>query len=369
MSFERKNIGAMQGYLSGEQPTDGSTIKLNTNENPYPPAPQIQEIVNSFQIEALRRYPPPTANGFRDLAAAIHDIDRDNIIATRGGDELIRLLITTFVDPGQAIGMTNPTYSLYPVLAQIQNCPVEKVELETDWSLPRNFAQRMNEAGCRLTLVVNPHAPTGKLLTTEQVSTLADELDSVLLMDEAYVDFVEPAADYNTLPLIHQHDNLVILRTLSKGYSLAGLRFGYGIASPSLISPMIAKTRDSYNLDLLSQLIAEAALTYRAHAMGNCAKIMADRETLAHELSNLGLDSSKTNTNFLLVTVPGRFPCDAATLYAELKKRGILVRYFAEKRLADKIRVTVGTPAENTRLLDAIATIVAESESDTQITP
>ena len=155
----------MDGYSSGEQPLDDKVIKLNTNENPYPPAPGVQEVISGFDGSKLRRYPPPTADEFRNLAAKIHGVNTNQIIATRGGDELLRLLLKTFVDPLDPIGTTSPTYSLYPVLAQIQNCPVVEVELEDDWSLPTDFATRMNAAGVKLTLIVNPHAPTGKLFS------------------------------------------------------------------------------------------------------------------------------------------------------------------------------------------------------------
>jgi histidinol-phosphate aminotransferase len=355
MSYERKNISEMSGYASGEQPEDATTIKLNTNENPYPPAPGIQAVIADFCGEDLRRYPPPTADKFRDLAAELHNVQRSNIIATRGGDELLRLLITTFVDPGQPIGMTDPTYSLYPVLAQVQDCPVVKVQLNSDWTLPADFTRQINAAGCKLTFLVNPQAPSGKLLTSDSISKIAEELDSVLLLDEAYIDFV--SGDYDSVPLISDHNNLVILRTLSKGYSLAGLRFGYGIATQSLISPMLDKTRDSYNLDLFSQLIAEAALENRTQAMDNCEMIKLQRGCLQDLLTNCGLEVESSETNFLLTTVPASFCCSAEHLYERLKDQGILVRYFSDSRLSDKVRITVGTAEENKLLIHAIQQI------------
>ncbi len=352
MAYERKNIRSMQGYTPGEQPRDDSTIKLNTNENPWPPAREIQEIISAFRVDDLRRYPPPTADQFRDRAASLHDVAIDNIIATRGGDELLRLLITTFADPGEIIATTDPTYSLYPVLAQIQDCPVIRIPLNNDWSLPSDFARQANDAGSRLTLLVNPHAPSGRLLDVATLSGIADELDSVLLIDEAYADFAD--REYNAIPLIEEHDNVVILRTLSKGYSLAGLRFGYGIGAPSLISPMLTKTRDSYNLDLFSQLIATAALSHREHAMQNCRRVIEQRQQLTRNLTESGLFVEPSETNFLLVTVPPHFPCTARMLYETLKARGILIRYFSEPRLEDKVRITVGTPEENLALMTEI---------------
>lgn len=355
MRYERNNIKTMRGYVSGEQPEDSASIKLNTNENPYPPAPEIQQVIANFDTKDLRRYPPARADKFRDLVASLHKVERHNIIATRGGDELLRLLITTFVNPGETIAVTDPTYSLYPVLAKIQDCPVVTVPLNEDWSLPDYFAGRINEANCKLTFLVNPHAPSGKLLSTDTLASIASELDCVLLIDEAYVDFID--TDYDSIPLIFEQDNIVILRTLSKGYSLAGLRFGYGIGAETLIEPMLEKTRDSYNLDLISQLIAEAAISSRKHAMENCRKVIAQRNLLRKSLRQLGLNCEASQANFLLATVPADFGVSAEQLYADLKALGIFIRYFPDPKLQNKVRISVGLPEENRKLLDSIKSL------------
>ncbi len=355
MGYERDNIKTMQGYVSGEQPEDDKSLKLNTNENPYPPAPEIQQVIANFDVTALRRYPPARADKFRDLAASLHKVERHNIIATRGGDELLRLLITTFVNPGEAIAMTDPTYSLYPVLAQIQDCPVVRVPLNEDWSLPSDFTEQINKANCKLTFLVNPHAPSGKLLDAGTLACIASELDSVLLIDEAYVDFIDD--DYNSIPLIFEQDNIVILRTLSKGYSLAGLRFGYGVGAEPLIGPMLEKTRDSFNLDLISQLIAEVAISNRDYAMENCRKVIVQRNILRDSLLELGFNCEATQTNFLLATIPAGFTCSALQLYEELKTQGILIRYLSDPRLINKVRISIGLPEENEKLIDSIKSL------------
>lgn len=356
MNFERENIGRMQGYLSGEQPQDSDTIKLNTNENPYPPSPRVEAALRAISSDSLRRYPPPTADDFRDLAAARHGVLRDNIIATRGGDELLRLVLTTFVDPGETIVVTDPTYSLYPVLAQIQDCRIVSVPLLDDWSLPDDFADVANRVGAKLVLVVNPHAPTGSLTGAPALRQIAGRIDGLLLLDEAYADFVDPQLRYDSMEVLRHCDNVISLRTLSKGFSLAGLRFGYGIGASALIQPMLTKTRDSYNLDYISQQLARAALTDMAYAGETWRKVRASRETLGKSLSDIGLEVHPSQTNFLLARVPTGFP-DARSLYAGLKERGVLVRYFPEPRLADKLRITVGTDQENERLLAALRLI------------
>ena len=358
MSFQRRNIEKMAGYSSGEQPEDPSTLKLNTNENPYPPSERIVEVLKQFDTRDLRRYPPPTAPRFRQLAAELHELDASNIIATRGGDELLRLVITTFVDPGERIGVTNPTYSLYPVLAEIQDCPLIEIDLTEDWNLSPSFSDEMNRAGVKMTMLVNPHAPSGALIPLEVVSQLASQLDSLLLLDEAYIDFVE--GGFDSPKLVSEYDNLIILRTLSKGYSLAGLRFGYGIAAPALISPMLNKTKDSYNLDSLSQQIAETAITDQASARHSWRLVIEERNRLQKELANLGMTSTPSHTNFLLASTP----VDAEQLYLKLKDRHILVRYFALPRLRDKLRITVGTQNENNRLIAALSEILGILEYD-----
>ena len=227
MNYERENVRRMVGYVYGEQPADPSVVKLNTNENPYPPSPAVREAMNAFDADSLRRYPPATAAPLRRLVAERLDLSVEQVVATNGGDEALRLAITTFVDPGATLGVAVPGYSLSPVLAKVQDCAMVAVPLAPDWSLPADFAKRLNAAGAKLACVVNPHAPSGTLVALETVSALAAELDGVLLVDEAYVDFVDPELGHDLTPLLSDHDNVLLLRTLSKSYSLAGLRVAF----------------------------------------------------------------------------------------------------------------------------------------------
>lgn len=360
MTYERDNIKELKAYVPGEQPDSGEFIKLNTNENPYPPAPEVQKTLAEFDANNLRRYPQPTSSKFREIAADLHKVGSENIIATRGGDELIRLAITTFVDPGKTVAMTEPTYSLYLTIARIQNCEILQVKLEDDWSLPENFADECNRNAARLTMVVNPHAPSGALLTQETIESLCNSIDGVLLVDEAYVDFIDPKDKYNAIPLIEKYDNLLILRTLSKGYSLAGLRFGYGIGHNDLVNPMLEKTRDSYNLDGISQKIAESAIKNQSYAQDNWDKVREQRQRLEGELSDLGLSVFPSQTNFLLVSVPEKISLNAPGLYQKLKEKGILVRYFNEPGLKDKLRISIGTEIENTSLIETLKLLLGK---------
>ncbi len=358
MSFERPNIQRMTGYSYGEQPDDATVIKLNTNELPYPPTPEVTRSLRLFNPEVLRRYPPALANEFRRAAAKLHGVQPENIIATRGGDELLRLLFTTFTDPGDTVVLTDPTYSLYPVLAKIQDVDTVQLPMAEGFELTTDFAQQANKLNAKMTFVVNPHAPSGKLLSKETIMRLASDLDSLLLVDEAYVDFIDPAHEYDCLQLAQEADNVIFLRTMSKGYGLAGLRFGYGIGHQSLIEPMLTKTRDSYNLDAISQQIATVALQDQEYAARCWHKVRESRTNLTAELSKREFSIPPSEANFLLAQVPEKSP-SASEIYQQLHDRGIFVRYFAVPGLDNKLRISIGTPDENTRLLECLDEILS----------
>ncbi len=357
MDYQRDNIRQMTGYAPGEQPSDPAVIKLNTNENPWPPSPGVMACLQSFSGELLRRYPSPTAIDVIEQAAQHHSVATDQIVATNGGDELLRLALTTFVEPGQAIGIAEPSYSLYPVLAAIHNSPVERVELNDDWSLPVDFAEQMNAANVALTFIVNPHAPSGTLLGAERISQLASTLNGVLVVDEAYVNFCDN--QQAIVELIGQHDNLLILRTFSKGYSLAGLRLGYGIGAASLIAPIAEKTRDSYSVDALANALGAAALADQSSAQASWEAVRTERAALTEALRNRRMHVPTSHTNFVLAEVPETVGLSAQALYEGLKARGILVRHFATPRLANSLRISIGTPAQNNALLETLDALLA----------
>ncbi len=356
--YERPNILAMQGYTSGEQPDDDNTSKLNTNENPYPPSPAVQAALTNIQISQLRTYPQPTADPLRDAIAKRHGLARNNVVVTNGGDEALRLALTTFVKPGSSFGIASPSYSLYPVLADIHDANTVEVALADDWSLPENFAAVLNAAGVELTCIVNPHAPSGTLTNVATMAALAKNLHGLLLIDEAYADFIDAEAGYASAALVESHDNVLILRTFSKGYSLAGLRLGYLLGSTDLIDPIVSKTRDSYNVDHISQVLGLAAFNDMAYARQTWKKVRDEKLRLQNNLSQLGLHSPVSQSNFLLIEVPANAKLNAQTLYQHLKLQNILVRFFNGPRLDDKLRITVGTPAQNDALVEALTSML-----------
>ena len=363
MSYERPGIRRMQGYVPGEQPASAGACKLNTNENPYPPSPAVQEALASFDATALRTYPHPTADALRCALAEHHGLTRDHVLATNGGDEALRLAATAFAGPGAPLGLVRPSYSLYPVLAGICGAPLATADLTDDWAPPEDFAQRMNAAGARLICLANPHAPSGRLLDAPHLGRLAWDLDGVLLLDEAYADFADPALGYDAPRLIADCGNLLVLRSFSKGYGLAGLRLGYLLGQPGLIDPLLRKVRDSYNVGALGQHLGLAGLRDRAYAEGTWQRVREARRRLREDLAGLGLPAPPSQANFLLASVPDDARLSARALCSALKERGILVRHFDEPRLRDKLRISVGAPEQNAQLIAALGTLLGPDEA------
>jgi len=345
MSYFRKNIDKAKGYTPGFQPADASIIKLNTNENPYPPTPAVLEALANISDEQLRRYPDPVGNSFRQAAGEVNGVGADFIMDCNGGDEVLTIAIRAFCDEERAVAYPAPTYSLYPILANLQNCKKIEVPFDGEFNLPADLAK----TGAALTIVCNPNAPSGSFVNPGEMASLADELDGVLLIDEAYVDF----ADENCVGLVKDFDNVIILRSMSKGYSLAGVRFGYAIAQPSLIEGLM-KVKDSYNVDAMATAAATAAIKDQQYFSEAVEKVKAQRQRLTDALRELKFNVPNSFTNFVLADC-GNF--NAENIYENLAQRNIYVRYFPE--LANKLRITVGTPEQNDALLAAIKEIIS----------
>lgn len=340
----RATIERMAGYAPGEQPAPGErVIKLNTNENPFPPSPRVMAAIAGMDPEWLRRYPNPTADAFRETAARVLGVSRDAIIAGNGSDDILSIALRTFCGPGDAVAYPDPTYSLYPVLAELAEVQARPVPWGEGWTLPD---EALLATGPRAIFFANPNAPSGTLVPLDRVRELARNFDGIVLVDEAYVEF----ADADCLPLTRELPNVIVSRTLSKSYGLAGLRFGYAVAAPAVIAQMM-KVKDSYNCDAISIAAACAALDDQGYARRTWEHVRAERRRLSDELARRGWTVIPSQTNFLLATCPG----EAGAVYRALKARGILVRHFDRPGLADKLRITVGTREENDALLGALA--------------
>jgi histidinol-phosphate aminotransferase len=340
----------MQGYVPGEQPQGRRYIKLNTNENPYPPSPRVIEALRAAVTDDLRLYPDPEARALREKAAEIYGVPVEQILAGNGSDDLLSMLFRACTDAGSTsdVAYATPTYSLYDTLAAIQGTTPAKVPYPADFALPSEalLAQR-----ARLTIICNPNAPSGTVTPLATIEAFAKLAAGLVVVDEAYVDFARETA----LSLLSTCPNVLVLRTFSKSFSLAGMRVGLAFGSAEVMREL-HKVKDSYNLDRLSIVAARAALEDYAWMQANTAKICEARELLQAALRELGLDVLSSQTNFMFARSP---KVDGAKLYQGLKERGILVRYFATPALRDGVRITVGTPEENQALVDALRQLVA----------
>jgi histidinol-phosphate aminotransferase len=347
-SHFRANIASLAGYVPGEQPQNDGIIKLNTNENPYPPSPRVYAAIRSAIRSSLRLYPEPQSDSLRAVAAAVYGVKPANIIAGNGSDELLSMVLRCFVGPEDRVAFPVPTYSLYDTLVEIQDGVRAAVDYPADFALPDTLA-RQNAA---LTFLCNPNAPSGTLVDLPQVEQLARSIAGVLVVDEAYVDFAESEGS-SALPLIRRLSNLIVLRSFSKSFSLAGLRIGLAFASEEIIAGMM-KVKDSYNLNRLSLAAACAALQDLPWMTRNARRIQRSRKKLTSALKRMGYQVYPSHANFVLARRTGQ---NLKSVYQELKQRKILVRYFDVPGLQDCLRITIGSPKEISALVDAMKTI------------
>jgi histidinol-phosphate aminotransferase len=348
MSYFRSNIDAMAGYQPGEQPRGTEFVKLNTNENPYPPSPRVIEAIRSAACERLRKYPDPMATAFREQAAKLLGVEASWILAGNGSDDLLTIVTRSFVGPGELVVSPTPSYVLYRSLAEIQGAGYAEAPFTADWNLPDTFAR----ADARLTFLPNPNSPSGTMLSVNRVRELAGRLAgrSALVVDEAYVDF----ADDNCISLVRELDNVIVTRSLSKSYSLAGIRFGYAVAQPSLVEGMI-KVKDSYNCDAISIAAATAALADQEFLRQNLARVRSTRGRLTDAMRQFGFHVVDSQANFVWCTSG---PAPARRLYDQLKDRGILVRYMNYAGYGDGLRISVGSDGEIDQLLTQLRALV-----------
>ncbi|MCY4655876.1 MAG: histidinol-phosphate transaminase [Gammaproteobacteria bacterium] len=352
MNFVRSAIRDMSGYVYGEQPDDRSVMKLNTNENPYPPSPRVREIFQSLDPANLRIYPEATARALRESIAARNHLQPEQVVVTNGADEAIRLLFSTFMDHGEIVSTTEPGYSLYGVFAEIQEATIVRTDLSVDWQLPPNVGKTWNQNHVKLSVLVNPHAPCGTYFPELCVRQLLSDFDGILVLDEAYIDFVDPEISYSSAKLLNEFPNLLILRTFSKGYSLAGMRVGYILGSQDLLDPIMNKTRDSYNVDAVAQRIAQCVFEDHSYAQSTHEKVRSQRSQMENAIRQLGFRVPPSQANFLLVEHPEYRRLDQ--LVEIFKEHKILVRYFDTPRLNHAIRLTIGTPEQNQEVLKVL---------------
>jgi histidinol-phosphate aminotransferase len=367
----RPLVRGLHPYVPGEQPKVGGLIKLNTNENPYPPSPRVLTAIRAATDARLRLYPSPTADGLRAKLAKLHGCAPENLIVGNGSDELLALAVRTFVEPlrgslsmrvpSQAraafrslVQYFLPSYSLYPVLAASHGAAANPVPLGMDFSLPPVPELKR---GCQwdfraaLSCITTPNAPTGRGFATAQLDAICRAQSGVVLLDEAYADF----AGEQALALALKHPNVLVARTFSKAYSLCFQRIGYCVGHPELIGAL-HKLRDSYNVNGLGQIAAEAALDDRPYFEANWRRISSTREAVQAQLTGLGFEVLPSETNFLLCRPPG--PPAEHWLQA-FRSRNLLVRWFDHLPVRDYLRITVGTEKEMAALVKAAKDILS----------
>jgi histidinol-phosphate aminotransferase len=350
MIAAKEHIQRLRAYEPGKQPREGEqVIKLNTNENPYPPSPWVLEAIREEATSALRLYPDPLSQRLREAAASVYGVLPGQVLCGNGSDELLGILLRTFTNRGDRIGFYDPSYSYYRTLGSVYDLEQRSTPLGRDFTSP----PLPTDPDLALFFLTNPHSPLGFSLRPEFVSRLARHLRGILVVDEAYADF----ARWNCLSLLREFPNVVITRSLSKSYSLAGLRVGLALAAEPHIAQM-HKARDHYNLNRVSQAAATVALRDQGFFEENRRRILRTRDRFIKALHALGLETVSSDANFAFV----RFPSSstASRVYQAMTARGILVRHFEQDGLSDGLRITVGTDRDMDRLLAQLGSLLRE---------
>ncbi len=348
MSFFRPEIEAMAGYVPGEQPQDAGYIKLNTNENPYRTSPAVDAAVAEAVRRGLQKYPDPMAGAFRRRAAAILGVEPDWILCGNGSDDILTIVTRAFVGQGQSLRLPYPSYILYRTLAQLQGAKSEEIHFNPDWSLPDQFAAASPDL--RLVFLPNPNSPSGTMVPPAAILELAERLPCPLLVDEAYADFAEA----NCIDLVARNEKILVSRSFSKSYALAGMRFGYVVAQPHIIEQLV-KVKDSYNCDTLAIAAATAAIGDREWLAATRARILATRARLVSGMRALGFATVDSQANFTWNPHPHS---PVKPLYERLKHEKILVRYMDYPGWGDGLRISVGTDQEIDACLERLAAIL-----------
>ena len=360
--YWNKLINDIEPYVAGEQPKPGQkVIKLNTNENPYPPSPKVKEALDGFNLADLRLYPDTNSTIVMQAAAKFDGVSEKNIFCGNGSDEVLAIAFQTFFEKkaltGLPVLMPDYSYSFYPVFSEFYDIRRKTIPLKEDFRL--DPADYIGVPNCGI-VFANPNAPTSRAIAVEDCAKIAEaNPDSVVIVDEAYVAFEEKYE--SAVSLIGKYKNICVIRTLSKAFSLAGIRLGYAVGSEELIEGL-KRARDSFNsypVDRLAQKVAEAALLDVDYYNETRTKIIATRERIAKELKEIGFTMPPSSANF----VYAKPPMDCGTLYQNLRNKGILVRYFNKPVLNEYLRITIGTDEEMDELIKAIKEEVRNAEN------
>ena len=347
-----RSVRRLVAYTPGEQPKAKDVVKLNTNENPYPPSPKCAAVLKSFDLDNLRRYPDPNFTDLRTAIAKLNGAEPEQVFVGNGSDEILALSAKAFVENDERIGSLDPSYSLYQTLADIRDVKWEGVEPDCSRTKKGGASapgMRLPTGATSLFLWTNPNAPTGEFVEPKAIAAFARRFPGVVVVDEAYADFAR--ANCMSLATAPRNRNLIVMRTFSKSYALAGLRVGYCVGPKDLIEALY-KVKDSYNVDAVAQRVALAALSDRTYFRKTVAKVVKTRAAFVKALLKRGWDVLPSESNFVFAKPPA--PQQAGTLFDALRERHIFVRYFNGPKTRDRIRITIGTDAQMNTLLKAL---------------
>lgn len=341
-------------YVPGEQPRDQTFIKLNTNENPYPPSPKVEQVLRTLSLDTLKLYPDAQAVELRKEIARFYGVDPSCVFVGNGSDEVLAFLFQAFFGREDSVAFPDITYSFYPVYATLYDIPFQTVSLAEDWSV--DFS--MYPEGLKGIIVANPNAPTGMALPASAFTRLAEERpDTLVVVDEAYADFGGESA----IPYAKDHENLLVVKTMSKSRAFAGMRVGYAIGNPELITGLV-RVKDSFNsypLDVVAQRAATSSFRDREYFEVMRDKVMATRDVFMAALREAGILVLESRANFVFASVPG---VNGAVVQQYLRKQGILVRHFDKPRLSDWVRISIGTDEQMEQVAMWLKSLVGRSE-------
>ena len=350
--FDGKMLSGLVPYAAGEQPKDMKYVKLNTNENPYSPSPKVKDVINNFDYSTLKLYPDPECTELKNAISQFYKVSNDSIFCGNSSDEIIAMVFMAFFS-GKTIAFPDITYSFYPVWCDIFGISKKIIPLKNDWTIDsENFP-----SDCGGLVICNPNAPTGIAMSCAEIEKIVQKNpNSLVLVDEAYIDF----GGESCIKLTEKYDNLLIVQTLSKSRSLAGIRVGYAIGNPDLINSLnvVKNSFNSYTIDRLAIAVAAAAVSDGEYFENCCKKVIGTRNWAAGELKKLGFEILPSSANFIFANPPKEF--SAEKMYLDLKANGVLVRFWNKPKISDWLRISIGTDSEMKILIDKIKEIIGK---------
>lgn len=344
------HILRLEPYTPGEQPASRRVVKLNTNESPYPPSPKCAAVLSSFNLDDLRRYPDPNFTALTKAIADKNGTTPDRVFVGNGSAEILALASRVFVENDESIGSLDPSYTLYKALAAIHDVKWVGVgRAADDAQRARSALAECRRSNISLFLWTNPNAPTGEFVEPETIAAFAEKFKGVVLVDEAYADFAR--GNCMSLATAKRNRNVIVMRTFSKSYSLAGLRVGYCVGPKDLVAALY-KVKDSYNVDAIAQAVALAAIKDQRWMKANARKVVKTRAAFTKALARRGWDVIPSESNFVFAKPPAGVP--AKDVFDYLRNRAIFVRYFPGPLTGERLRITIGTDGQMKTLLDAL---------------